>query len=63
MTNDLGTGGRLLTELAAAGISPADIDTVICSHLHLDHAGWLVDGGEPVFANATVRFGAGDSGA
>ena len=58
--NFLGTGGRLPNELAAIGVSLSDIDTVVLSHLHLDHAGWLVDGEEPVFPRATVRFGAGD---
>ncbi|MEJ7585724.1 MAG: MBL fold metallo-hydrolase, partial [Acidimicrobiales bacterium] len=29
-------------------------------HLHLDHAGWLVEDGAPYFPNATVRFGLGD---
>jgi glyoxylase-like metal-dependent hydrolase (beta-lactamase superfamily II) len=53
-------GGHLPAALAAHGVSPADIDTVVCSHLHLDHAGWLVDGDTPFFPNATVRFGAGD---
>lgn len=53
-------GGELPAALAAVGVAPADIDTVVCTHLHLDHAGWLVDGDEPFFANATVRFGAQD---
>ncbi|HYD11030.1 MAG TPA: MBL fold metallo-hydrolase, partial [Acidimicrobiales bacterium] len=38
----------------------ADVDLVVCTHLHLDHAGWLVQDGVPFFPNATVRFGAGD---
>ncbi|MDQ3145373.1 MAG: MBL fold metallo-hydrolase, partial [Actinomycetota bacterium] len=53
-------GGALPAELAAAGVTPADIDLVVCTHLHIDHAGWLVADGEPYFANATVRFGRGD---
>lgn len=54
-------GGHLLEELAAAGVSPQEIDTVVCSHLHLDHCGWLVDGeGEPLFPAATLWVGAGD---
>jgi len=32
----------------------------VCTHLHLDHAGWLVHDGAPFFPNATVRFGAAD---
>ena len=35
-----GAEGRLLQELEAAGVSPADIDTVFFSHLHFDHVGW-----------------------
>jgi glyoxylase-like metal-dependent hydrolase (beta-lactamase superfamily II) len=55
-----GRGGDLPAELAAAGVAPADIDMVVCTHLHADHSGWLVKDGVPFFPNATVRFGAGD---
>ncbi|MGN9906281.1 MBL fold metallo-hydrolase [Phytohabitans sp. LJ34] len=44
--------GRLPDELAAAGIDPADVDTVVLSHLHTDHIGWAVVG-TPYFSNAT----------
>lgn len=37
-----------------------EIDTVVCTHLHADHAGWLVQDGEPFFPRATVRFGRAD---
>ena len=36
-----------LADLEAAGYPPATIDTVLCTHLHVDHVGWntmLVDG-------------------
>jgi len=33
------TLGGLITSLAALGLAPADIDTVILTHLHFDHAG------------------------
>jgi glyoxylase-like metal-dependent hydrolase (beta-lactamase superfamily II) len=56
----LGRGGDLLDQLAGAGVAPSDIDLLVCTHLHLDHAGWLTRDGAPTFANATVRFGAGD---
>lgn len=29
-----------LGELAAAGVRPQDVDTVICTHVHGDHVGW-----------------------
>jgi glyoxylase-like metal-dependent hydrolase (beta-lactamase superfamily II) len=45
-----------LADLEAAGYAPASIDTVLCTHLHLDHVGWntmLVDGlWVPTFPNA-----------
>src|SRR5919109_1845648 len=48
---------KLLDALAAAGISPGEIDTVINSHLHFDHCGWNTvrqDGQiAPTFPNAT----------
>jgi glyoxylase-like metal-dependent hydrolase (beta-lactamase superfamily II) len=36
------TGGRLLEKLAAAGVAPEDVQTVILGHLHPDHVGWNV---------------------
>jgi glyoxylase-like metal-dependent hydrolase (beta-lactamase superfamily II) len=53
-------GGDLPAALEAVGVAPADIDVVVCSHLHLDHVGWLAVEGRPFFPNATVRFGAAD---
>ncbi|MFZ0295629.1 MAG: MBL fold metallo-hydrolase [Candidatus Sulfotelmatobacter sp.] len=35
-----GQPAKLLTNLAAAGIAPEDIDVVINTHLHFDHCGW-----------------------
>jgi glyoxylase-like metal-dependent hydrolase (beta-lactamase superfamily II) len=55
---DAGNGpereGRLLDELAAAGVSPGEIDSVLFTHLHGDHTGWNLDRatGKPLFANA-----------
>jgi glyoxylase-like metal-dependent hydrolase (beta-lactamase superfamily II) len=54
------TGGALPAQLEAAGVRPDDIDVVVCTHLHLDHAGWLVHDGAPFFSRATVRYGARD---
>lgn len=45
-----------IERLAAAGVSPEDIDVVMCTHLHADHIGWntqLKDGRwVPTFPNA-----------
>ena len=50
-----------LETLTAAGFPPDSIDTVLCTHLHVDHVGWntrLVDGKwVPTFANARYVFG------
>jgi glyoxylase-like metal-dependent hydrolase (beta-lactamase superfamily II) len=62
-TNAVGpyTGGKLNDELVAAGVTRDDVDTVICSHLHLDHCGWLVmSDGTPGFPNARLLVGAPD---
>ena len=32
--------GTYLSDLAAAGVKPEDVDVVICTHLHVDHVGW-----------------------
>jgi glyoxylase-like metal-dependent hydrolase (beta-lactamase superfamily II) len=58
--NALFQGGRLPGALEDAGIAPDEIDVVVCTHLHADHAGWLVQDSEPFFPNATVRFGRAD---
>ncbi|MEV6330131.1 MBL fold metallo-hydrolase [Streptomyces sp. NPDC051909] len=45
--------GRLPHALAAAGIRPSDVDTVVLTHLHDDHYGWSVTtDGIPVFPEA-----------
>jgi len=48
--------GPFLRDLAAAGFARESIDTVMCTHLHVDHVGWntmLVDGRwAPTFPNA-----------
>ena len=50
-----------LADLAAAGYPRESIDTVLCTHLHVDHVGWntmLVDGDwVPTFANARYLVG------
>jgi glyoxylase-like metal-dependent hydrolase (beta-lactamase superfamily II) len=51
---------RWLENLAAAGCDPADINLVLCTHLHADHVGWntrLKDGRwVPTFPNARYVF-------
>jgi glyoxylase-like metal-dependent hydrolase (beta-lactamase superfamily II) len=53
--------GPYLETMAAAGFPPQTIDTVLCTHLHVDHVGWntrLVDGRWlPTFPNARYLFG------
>jgi glyoxylase-like metal-dependent hydrolase (beta-lactamase superfamily II) len=56
---DMGAGhlapstGKLLQNMRAAGIEPAEIDTVMITHAHPDHiGGTLDDEGKPVYANA-----------
>ncbi|MEH2490830.1 MBL fold metallo-hydrolase [Bradyrhizobium sp. AZCC 2230] len=50
-----------LEMMAAAGFEPDSIDTVLCTHLHVDHVGWntkLVDGKwVPTFPKARYLFG------
>lgn len=50
-----------LNDLAAAGYPADTIDTVLCTHLHVDHVGWntkLKDGKwVPTFTNARYLFG------
>ncbi len=53
--------GPFLETLTAAGFAPESIDTVLCTHLHVDHVGWntKLAGGKwvPTFANARYLFG------
>ncbi|WP_327088251.1 MBL fold metallo-hydrolase [Nonomuraea sp. NBC_01738] len=44
--------GKLVTELAAAGVTPGEVDTIVLTHLHSDHFSGSVIDGEPVFVNA-----------
>ena len=54
-------GGQLPVGLRALGVSVADVDAVVCTHLHLDHCGWLFDlTGRPVFPRADIWFGEAD---
>ncbi|HSC80880.1 MAG TPA: MBL fold metallo-hydrolase [Chitinolyticbacter sp.] len=49
------TAGHLLENLAAAGYAAEQVDTILLTHMHLDHVCGLVDGkGAALFANAQV---------
>jgi len=57
--------GTLLSELAAIGVRPEEIDVVINTHLHADHCGWntqqLEDGrAVPTFPNARYLIERGE---
>jgi glyoxylase-like metal-dependent hydrolase (beta-lactamase superfamily II) len=56
-----GRQGPFLADLTAAGFPPESIDTVLCTHLHVDHVGWntrLVEGRwVPTFERARYLFG------
>jgi glyoxylase-like metal-dependent hydrolase (beta-lactamase superfamily II) len=53
--------GPFLADLAAAGFERHSIDTVLCTHLHVDHVGWntmLADGKwVPTFPRARYLMG------
>jgi glyoxylase-like metal-dependent hydrolase (beta-lactamase superfamily II) len=59
---DTGAGGKmgtnvnkLVPSLRAAGLTPSDIDAVLCTHIHPDHTNGLVDvDNVAIFANAQV---------
>jgi glyoxylase-like metal-dependent hydrolase (beta-lactamase superfamily II) len=53
--------GQLIANLAAAGVQPKEIDTVVISHLHTDHINGLrtADGGL-AFPNAELKMPAKD---
>ena len=56
--------GPFLDDLTAAGFPPESIDTVLCTHLHVDHVGWntKLEGGRwvPTFEKARYLFGASE---
>ncbi len=59
-----GREGKYLNNLAAAGLTPEEIDFVFCTHMHVDHTGWntrLIDGRwVPTFPSAKYLFNRGE---
>ena len=57
--NNLNT--PFLFKLTEAGFAPETIDTVLCTHLHVDHVGWntkrVAGAWVPTFPNARYLFG------
>lgn len=53
--------GPFLRDLAAAGFARESVDTVLCTHLHVDHVGWntMLVGSQwqPTFPNARYLMG------
>ncbi|PDT08842.1 MBL fold metallo-hydrolase [Rhizobium sp. M1] len=47
--------GKLLYNLRASGYRPEQVDEVYLTHMHTDHIGGLIVGGERAFRNAVVR--------
>ncbi|MCP4562179.1 MAG: MBL fold metallo-hydrolase [Bosea sp.] len=49
------TTGRVLKSMQEAGIDPASIDAIVCSHAHIDHTGGICSAeGKPHFPNAQI---------
>jgi glyoxylase-like metal-dependent hydrolase (beta-lactamase superfamily II) len=54
--------GYVLQNMKAAGYEPAQVDTVVVTHLHGDHIGGLNDaGGQPLYTNAKIFVSQADN--
>jgi glyoxylase-like metal-dependent hydrolase (beta-lactamase superfamily II) len=49
------TLGNLVANIKAAGYQPEQVDAVVITHMHPDHVGGLMAGGQMAFPNATVH--------
>lgn len=56
--NALGTPGRILERLAAAGLRPEDVTDVVISHSHGDHTGGLLREGRLAYPSARIHMAA-----
>lgn len=52
--------GTYIADLGARGVTPEQVDLVVCTHLHIDHVGWntRLENGRwmPTFPRATYLF-------
>jgi len=55
------TLGKLVQNLKASGYKPEQVDLVLLTHLHGDHAGGIYKDGKRVFPNATVMMKKADA--
>ena len=55
------TLGNMLDNLKASGYTPDQVDEIYVTHMHADHVGGLMSGGQRAFPNATVRADKGDA--
>ncbi|MDR0977083.1 MAG: MBL fold metallo-hydrolase [Prevotellaceae bacterium] len=51
---DTGFGRNLTENLAAVGVKPADIGTLVITHMHGDHIGGMLRDGKAAFPNAKL---------
>jgi len=53
-SGELVRSGLLPDALERLGVTPGEIDTVVLTHLHIDHIGWLAPDGAPFFPHAEI---------
>ena len=56
----MGTEGKLVASLKAAGVQPEQVTDVLITHAHGDHVGGLARGGALTFPNAVIRMSASE---